>query len=259
MPAPTPSTAAEPDDPVHLPLLALIDGGDLPRTECHPCVYLPGLSARSEGFSAPDGLAAATSEALLLRGFRRSGRIFYRPRCPACRACVSIRIPVDAFRPSRSQRRVLRRNRDVRVVVGPPELSAAKMDLYRRYLGAQHPDSPQSLGAEALGEFLYESVVDSREIEYRRADDMLIGVSIIDVTERSVSSVYHYFDPAEARRSPGVFSVLQEIELAGAWDKPHYYLGFWIEQCRTMHYKAAYRPHELLIDGRWARAEEVVG
>lgn len=254
------------------PLLDMIDAGGLPITPPHACPYLDDRDSQSEGF-VTSSLHGETYHDLMDLGFRRSGRVFYRPRCPTCQACVPIRIPVAEFIPSKSQRKAWRRNSDVSVSLSEPKLDDERIELYQRYLEHQHPDSPQSNDPEGVKEFLYNSVVDSMEVSYRintatsdgnkegtndgnskkDSEGRLIAVSILDVCDRSVSSVYHYFDPAEAARSLGVFSVLMEIELTRAWHVPHFYLGYWIKDCKTMDYKARYQPHELLIGGRWVR------
>ncbi len=240
-------------DPMRLPLLDLIDSGGLPVTEPRPCAYLPGRAARSEGFRAAP-LHGETYHDLMDRGFRRSGDIFYRPRCDGCQACVQIRIPVGEFEPSKSQRRALRRNEEVTVRVGPLTLTEEKAALYQRYLAHQHPGSPQSEDAEGLREFLYQDVVETVEVNYLLGE-RVIAVSILDVCSRSVSSVYHFFDPVEAGRSLGVFSILMEIEMTKAWNVPHYYLGYWVRGSKTMDYKAKFTPHELLVEGKWVRGE----
>src|SRR3990172_2695274 len=105
-----------------------------------PCPYLPDKNARSEAYSV-DHLEGAVYERLLTRGFRRSGRVVYRPRCRGCRECRQIRVPVESFQPTRSMRRVLRRNADVTVDEGRPATDHEKFAIYRRYLDAQHDDS----------------------------------------------------------------------------------------------------------------------
>lgn len=234
-------------------LLAWIAEHGLPRSEPQECSYLSAEQSSLEGFMA-DALDSETYLALMRRGFRRSGRLFYRNACPECSACVSLRVPVADFAPSRSQRRTLRRNADVRVRVSEPLLDDEKRALYARYLDHQHPGSSQGLDPDGVDEFLYSAVVPSREVLYE-VEGRLLGASVLDVSRHSVSSVYHYFDPDEARRRLGVLSVLTEIALARAWGAVHYYLGFWIDGCTSMQYKADYYPHELLVDGEWLRRE----
>lgn len=231
-------------------LIHMLREDDIPLTQLHPCPYLPDQTARSQGFMA-EQLHPDTYHALMDEGCRRSGEVFYRPRCPDCRKCVPMRIPVALFRPSASQRRVMRRNADVRIDIAEPRITDEKIALYQRYLASQHPGSPQMGDADGLYDFLYKPIVGSAEVMYRDAQGALIGVSIVDLAADATSSVYHYFDPAARRRSPGVFSILREIDLTRQWNRTHLYMGYWIDGAKTMDYKANYRPHEVLIDGEW--------
>lgn len=232
--------------------LRWLDTEPLAESQLYDCPYLPGRQARQFGF-AVDALPAELYEALLNRGMRRSGSVFYGMRCPDCRLCVPLRIPVEEFEPSRSQRRVLRRNRDVQVEFRTPRCERDSYELYRRYLRHQHPDTPQDESEQHFRDSLYAPVVDGLEARYL-VGDRLIGVSLLDVCPESLSAVYHFFEPLERRRSIGVFSVLREIEhtraLGGRW----LHLGYWVEGAKTMHYKADYRPHELLRGDSWCPA-----
>ncbi|MBL8756196.1 MAG: arginyltransferase [Planctomycetes bacterium] len=222
----------------------------LPLQPQRPCNYLPGKVARERAFLA-EHVDAAIYHDLMDLGFRRSGQVFYAMACPDCAACVPIRVPVATFRPSKSQRRVLRRNPDVVLQARKPEATDETHALYRKYLQHQHPDPARDDSREAFTNWLYAGdVVDTLELRYT-VGDRLVAVSIVDVCTRSVSAVYHFFDPDEADRSLGVFSVLAEIDWAAQHGIPYYYLGFWIEGCPTMHYKANYAPHELLRHGAW--------
>jgi leucyl-tRNA---protein transferase len=221
----------------------------------HACSYLPFRNAAQESWLVwrmqPD-----VYQALMDRGLRRSGHLIYQNTCSHCAMCMPIRIPVRGFEPSKSQRRTLRRNRDVQVSIDTPQLTREKHELYRRYLRSQQKGSNQSSDIDSLREFLYSSCVPTLELEYRDPRGRLLAVSICDVGKRFLSSVYHYFDPTEARRRLGVFSVLHEIELCRERRIPHYYLGYWIKGCRTMKYKADYRPHELMVDGQWVPGDQ---
>lgn len=235
-------------------LLRRLHAAALPRTSPFACPYLPDRVARYRGFVA-DRLDGETYHALMDAGFRRAGGAFYAMDCPGCRACVPLRVPVAEFRPSRSQRRTWRRNRDLTVEFAAPRCSDEAFALYRRYLRHRHPDTPADETREHFEQSLYAAVVDSVEARYRLGE-ALIGVSLLDVCSRSVSAVYHFFEPAHARRRLGVFSVLAEIEYARQLGAPWYYLGYLVAGARTMAYKADYRPHELLRDGVWQRDAE---
>jgi arginine-tRNA-protein transferase len=189
-------------------------------------------------------------------GFRRSGTFIYQPACRGCRECRPIRVPVEEFRPSKSQRRAWRRNADVVVAVGPPEPTEEKFDLYARYARDWH-GKPEPETPESFIDFLYTSPVDTVEMVYRDASGKLLGAGICDACERSLSSVYFYFDPRERRRGLGTFSSMWEIAFARRSRIPYYYVGYWIRECHAMSYKSHFRPSELLgTDGVWRRKED---
>jgi arginine-tRNA-protein transferase len=213
-----------------------------------PCPYLPGHAARSEVYSAR-GLDGSAYEKLLARNFRRSGGIVYRPRCRACAECRQVRVLVDAFRPSRSQRRVWRANRDLRVEMGPPEPTAERHRLYVRYLDARHGESMSREWRDFVA-FLYTSPLATLEVRYLLGD-RLVAASLLDVCPEGWSSVYAYFEPDLARRSLGTYSVLWEIEACRRSGRPHYYLGYHVAGSPAMDYKARFRPQEVLVEGRW--------
>lgn len=229
--------------------LEWLEEQELPRSELYDCPYLPDLKARQFGFASAT-LSGELYQALLDRAYRRTGPVFYGMDCPSCRACLPLRVPVATFRPSKSQRRTIRKNQDVRVEFRTPAFERESYDLYRRYLEHQHPDTPQDESEQHFREALYDRVVDGLEARYF-VGTRLVGVSLLDMTPESLSAVYHYFEPDTRDRSIGVFSVIAEIEHAKARGLPYYHLGFWVKDAQTMHYKANFGPNEVLSDGEW--------
>ncbi len=214
-----------------------------------PCPYLPGRLARSEAYWV-DQLAPAMYQKLLARGFRRSGRVIYRPRCRACRECRQMRVPVEQFTPTRSMRRVSKRNEDVVVRLDSLCPDEEKFALYLRYLEHQH-DGSMSRTFDSFREFLYESPLPSCEFSYRLGG-RLIGVSIADRVPDGLSSVYMFFDPDFAGRSLGTFSIVWELEHCRRERLSYYYLGFFIADSEKMSYKARFAPNQILVgDDRW--------
>ncbi len=227
-------------------------------SEPHTCSYLPDRTAITE-YSVPGAFASNGAnpplteedyQALMDAGFRRSGIAVYRTACESCRECVPTRVPVAAFRPSRSQRRAWRRNRDVTVQTGRPRANDEKYRIFAAYQRDHHESDMVDSYAQ-FRDFLYRSPVQSLEMVYR-IDGAIAGVGIVDVASESLSSVYFFFDPAHARRSLGTFSALMEIDLCRQMDKPYWYAGYYIRECNRMIYKAAFGPNELLDRcGQW--------
>lgn len=212
-----------------------------------PCPYLPEREATLQGFLA-NQVDPHLYRQLMDLGFRRSGRFFYQNVCRACSECVPLRVRVDSFQPSKSQRRCVRRNTDLCLTVGTPELTVEKYDLYCRYLVEKHGDSSEK-NMGAVRDFLYNPVVDSVEFCYRDRQGRLVAVGLCDVFEDALSSVYCYYEPAERRRGLGTYAALEELGYARKHALAYYYLGFHVRECPAMAYKASFRPHELLGTG----------
>jgi leucyl-tRNA---protein transferase len=220
------------------------------------CPYLRGETARlplrlPARALRPDELAAR-----LRAGDRRQGLLLYRPTCPSCHACEALRIDVRSFAPSRTQRRVWRRGEAVlQTAVGAPRLTLEKVALYNRHKverGLIAGDGP--LDAEGYAQFLVDTCADTVELTYRY-QGTLVGVAVADRATDALSAVYCFYDPACARLSLGVYSILKQVALCRAWGLRYLYLGLYIAGCRRMTYKAGFLPHERLIDGAWQRFE----
>ncbi len=230
--------------------------GDVTVTGRQVCGYLPGRLATFRAFEA-QAVPGAAYQLLQDAGFRRSGSYIYQPMCAGCRDCAPLRVPVDAFTPSRSQRRVRRRNQDLVVHAGTPEATREKWELYDTYQRQWHGKTagPNADLMEFV-DFLYRSPVEAVEFEYRDPGGRLLGVGLCDLCPESLSSVYFYFDPRHARRSLGTFSALYEIQWARDMKLHYWYAGYWIQDCPAMNYKSRFRPCEILsTDGQWRALE----
>ncbi len=230
-------------------LRRVLEGADLEPDGEHPCSYLPGRAAR-QVLVRPPHFAPGLYHAFMDLNFRRLGFLVYRAACRSCNECRMLRIPVGEFRPRRAQKRCLARNHDIRVEAGRPEVTAEKLDLYRRYLASRHEGSMTDSAGDLAG-FLYKAPPFTIEMTYR-TPDKLLAVGIADVEPAAMSAVYCYFDPEETRRSPGVLNVLAMIDECRRLRLPHLYLGYYVAGSRKMAYKADFHPHEILdADGRW--------
>lgn len=217
-------------------------------TPPYPCPYLAHERA-SLTYRVIVDLSVRDYQELLQRGWRRFGCEFFRPACTACSQCRSLRIPLDAFSPSRSQRRALKRNSDVEVIVQPPTLTGDHLRLFNMYHRYMHLHRGWPLHAHTAESyyrsFLFGEWDFAREFLYLK-EGRLVGVGLADVTSEAISSIYFFHDPAWRADAPGVFSVLQQLAYAQRQGLRHHYLGYWVAESQSMAYKAQYRPHELL-------------
>jgi arginine-tRNA-protein transferase len=228
------------------------------------CPYLPGQHERKIFTHLVGKRAAALNDLLTQTGFRRSQTIAYRPACESCRACVSVRVLVDDFRPSASQRRALRANVDLIGAFVPPKPTSEHFALFRAYLDARHPEGGMAdMSSLDFSMMVEDTHIDTQLAEYRARsgpdDDprpgRLYAVCLTDRLADGLSLVYSFYAPEEARRSLGSFVILDHIDRARRLGLPHVYLGYWVEGSKKMGYKAAYLPQERLGLHGWIRVE----
>lgn len=217
----------------------------------HPCSYLAQRTARTLFADPAVRLDNRIYSRLTLYGFRRSGRHIYRPSCDACQACVPVRIPVQAFRPDRSQRRTWARNSDIVVTAREPGFRQDHFELYQRYVAARHPGGGMD-NADPIQylEFLTSGWSDTRFYEFR-IQGRLAAVAVTDRLEHGLSAVYTFFDPSLAQRSLGTYAVLWQIEACKRQALECLYLGYWIQESPKMAYKARFWPLEQFHEGAW--------
>jgi len=217
----------------------------------HDCSYLDNQQARN---IYPDPNQVLTNELysqLIAHGFRRSGNLAYRPYCSDCSACVPVRINVEQFKASRSQRRCLQRNQDLTISHHSATFNAEHFELYRRYLASRHlhggMDNPTE---ESYVSFLTSDWSETSFIEIR-CDSQLVAVAITDYVHNGLSALYTFFEPDMAEYSLGTYGILQQINIAQTQGLSWLYLGYWIKDCQKMQYKQNFSAIEGYIDQQW--------
>lgn len=188
-------------------------------------------------------------QAMLERGWRRFGKMHFVPECKGCTKCVSMRIDVANYKFSKSEKRVIAKNKDTKLYIRPPSMTLEHLNLYDKYHAYMNgkkdwPYSPIEPG-EYQKSYVEGKAEYSKEFLYMK-DNKLVGVALVDLLPESVSSIYCYYDHDYSDLSIGKFSILAQIKIAKEMNIPYIYLGYWIKDHLSMGYKEAYKPFQIL-------------
>ena len=221
-----------------------------------PCPYLAGKEERKVFTHLVGERAGELNDILTHGGFRRSQSIAYRPACEGCRSCVSVRVVAGEFRPTRSMRRIAKRNADIVTQMRIAAPTAEQYSVFRAYLDSRHRDGGMAdMTVLDYAMMVEDSHIQTRVVEYRRGDGELLAVALTDVLGDGLSMVYSFFEPDQAARSLGTFMVLDHIVRAQRMGLAYVYLGYWVRGSGKMDYKSRFRPQERLMADGWARVE----
>jgi leucyl-tRNA---protein transferase len=233
-------------------------GHPLPKfmfvTPPRPCPYLPGRIERDMFVE----LAPPNADRLHLRlahlGFRRSHNVVYRPDCPGCQSCISVRVLVRQFRRPRGFERIWRRNADLKAEVRPPVATREQFALFQDYQRLRHGDGEMALmDFDDYRAMIENTMVESHVIEFRDGEGRLVATCLADQLADGLSAVYSFFDASQGRRSLGNHMILWLIETARREGLPFVYLGYWIRHSQKMAYKSRFQPLEGLGANGWSR------
>lgn len=229
-------------------------------TAPQPCPYLEGRMERKL-FTALQGDAAdKLNNSLSKQGFRRSQNVLYRPSCTECSACLSARIKVSDFAPSKSQKRVAKKNAMFTRVASSPWATEAQYTLFHDYLDSRHATGGMAdMDLFEFAAMVEETPIRTRLIEYRDAqqsgrDDAYEGlraVCLTDVLDDGLSMVYSFFAPELMKNSLGTYLILDHIQIARELGLPYVYLGYWVPGSDKMGYKANFKGVEVFRGGVW--------
>ncbi len=214
----------------------------------YACAYLPGRSVRMH-YKYVEHASKRFATAVIQRGWRRFGKYFFHPTCLGCNECKSIRIEVEPYTFSKSQRRTIKRNKETQIIVQKPSLTQAHIDLYNKYHAYKHQKDGWSHRNISHREYT-ENFVDGahdfgKEVLYI-VDGKLVGVDLIDILEDGISAIYFFYDPDYSQLSLGTYSLLYQIKLARILELPYIYLGYWVDGCKAFAYKEKFQPEEIL-------------
>jgi arginine-tRNA-protein transferase len=224
-------------------------------TAPQPCPYLPGRMERKLFTALQGEYAVKLNDALSKQGFRRSQNVLYRPSCSECSACLSARIRVADFRPTKSQKRARRRNAALRREATSPWATEDQYALFRSYLDSRHADGGMAdMDIFEFAAMIEETPIRSRVVEYSQghgADRSLAAVCLTDVLDDGLSMVYSFYDPDLAKDSLGTYVILDHVEIAREAGLPYVYLGYWVPGSPKMGYKAKFPALEIYAGGVW--------
>ncbi len=225
-------------------------------TTPYPCGYIANNLAQSLIASPHHVVDAQVYSELIKQGFRRSGKFAYRPHCEHCNQCVPVRIILDQFTPTRSQKRAYKQHNDLTAKLLPLEYHQKHFTLYQQYQSNRHPSESElskttrNEEKEQYQQFLCQSNVESLMVEFSDEQGKIIIVSVIDIVEDGVSAVYTFYD-TEQKASYGTYAIMWLIDWTKDLGLPYLYLGYWIAESQKMAYKENFQAQEKLINGEW--------
>lgn len=226
-------------------------------TAPQPCPYLPGRLERKLFTGLQGDESQILNDSLSKQGFRRSQNVLYRPSCADCSSCLSARIRVADFTPTRTQRRVARRNAHLKRRANAPWATEEQFDLFRTYLDSRHADGGMAdMDIFEFAAMIEETPIRSRVVEYSDPawqDQPLAAVCLTDLLDDGLSMVYSFFDPDRMNQSLGTYAILDHIEIAREAGLPYVYLGYWVPGSDKMGYKAKFDALEIYLGRTWQR------
>ncbi|MFW5431905.1 MAG: arginyltransferase [Methylophilaceae bacterium] len=225
-------------------------------TTPYTCGYIAKNLAQSLIATPYSMVDADIYSGLIKQGFRRSGKFAYRPHCEHCSACIPVRLILDQFTPTRSQKRAYKQHIALTANVLPVAFHQEHFNLYTQYQALRHPEEALEKNENADEEeqyrqFICQSNVESLMVEFRDSQNQVKIVSIIDNIADGTSAVYTFYNATELKASYGTYAIMWLINWTKQLNLPHLYLGYWIQESQKMTYKEKFNVQEKLMNGEW--------
>jgi arginine-tRNA-protein transferase len=215
------------------------------------CSYLPDRQEQLLVILDPSCYSSNKFESLLGLGFRRSGNQIYRPHCPICSACSSVRVLANEFMPTKSQKRKLNKAKNRFEVKYSQVEREQYYPLYSKYISLRHQDgSMYPPDKSQFQSFLFCSWLTITFIELWDQDN-LVAVAVTDCMDNAISAIYTFFDPDYEHFSLGTVMILQQLKFAKQQRKQFVYLGYQIDECDKMKYKTQFLPAQKQLNDQW--------
>ncbi len=195
-----------------------------------------------------DQFTSAEMDDLWSQGWRHFGEYFFRYSLAIHDGRLSrvtpLRIDLNKFSPSRSQKRVLSRNRDIKTIIRDTIIDEFEEELFYRHRERFRSNIPDSL-YDFLSTNPAIAPCVNREISVY-SGDRLIAASFLDVGQTSTSAVYSMFHPSESKRSLGIFTILEAIRYSRELKCRYYYPGYAYQESSLYDYKKNFSGLEYL-------------
>ncbi len=228
-------------------------------TDEEQCAYLENAKQTTH-YKIIEDCNIEYCEALIERGWRRFGYMFFRPVCSECQACESFKIDVANYSFSKSERRILNKNKNTKIVIQQPQVTTAHLQLFEKYhvhmKEKRNWDHETTTARHYYMSFVHGHADFGYEVQYY-IDNVLVGIDLIDILPSGISSIYFYYDPDYAKYSLGTFSMLQQIQIAKGNHLKWIYMGYYVQGCQSLEYKSRYKPYHIL-QGRPCDASDPV-
>jgi len=223
------------------------------------CSYLDNKKQNLH-YTMIDNCTSQHCNELVERGYRRFGKMFFRPICSDCDECKSIKIDVENFNFSKSMRRVIKKASNIQSYIQKPTLTKEHLTLFKKYHLFMKDKKGWKYNETSPNHYYDSFVTGDNEFGYEILyfdNDKLIGVDLVDILDNGISSIYFYYDPDYMNYSLGKLSMYNQILIAKNHNLKWIYLGYYVKDCPSLSYKSHYKPY-VTLDGRPTLDEDYI-